>query len=219
MTSGIRSLAKRGQTWLWALPALAWALFCLWYTNTSGPLSADEIDAFIAEAQHRSLPQGGAERLRRFMTEDTGDPFLMVNLLDMAEPDERAKLSPQESMGRYMEHMYPELLKRACHPVVAGPVVYGAMDLVGIEGAESWSGVGIMRYRSRRDLMEIALNPVFDDKHNFKVAALEKTIAVPVEPQLYLGDLRLILFLVLFFLVAVADALLFRRRRGALQRK
>ena len=214
MTTAIPSLAKQGRTWLWALPALVWVLFCLWYTNTSGPLSADEIDAFIAEAEHSGLPAAGAERLRRFMTEDRGEPFLMVNLLDMAEADERAELSPQESMGRYMEHMYPELLKRACHPVIAGPVVLGAMDLVGIEGAESWSGVGIMRYRSRRDLMEIALNPTFDGKHAFKVAALEKTIAVPVEPQLYLGDLRLILFLGLFFLVAVADALMFRRRGG-----
>ncbi|MCY4565835.1 MAG: hypothetical protein OXE40_15320 [Gammaproteobacteria bacterium] len=42
-------------------------------------------------------------------------------------------------------------------------------------------------------------------------AALEKTIAAPVEPQLHLGDLRLLLFLGLFFLLTVADALIFRR--------
>ena len=71
--------------------------------------------------------------------------------------------------------------------------------------------MGVMRYRSRRDIMEIAVNPIFSVKHDVKLAALEKTIAVPVEPQLHLGDLRLIFFLGLFFLVAVADALIFRR--------
>ena len=89
------------------------------------------------------------------------------------------------------------------------------MDLLGIEGAESWDQFAIMRYRSRRDLLEIATNPIFDEKHDFKMAALEKTIAVPVEPQIYFSDPRLILFLVLFFLVAVADALIHRLRRSA----
>ncbi len=90
--------------------------------------------------------------------------------------------------------------------------MYRALDLVGIEGAEHWSSAGVVRYRSRRDLMEIALNPIFNDKHEFKIAALQKTIAVPVEPQIYLGDFRLIAFLSLFFLVVVADALIFLRR-------
>ena len=190
------------------------AAFCLWYTNTSGPLSADEIAAFTAQAERGGRPAEAVQRLRRFMAEDSGDQFLMANLIDMADADETAPLSPEASMGRYMEHMYPELFRRASHPVLAGPVVFPAMDLVGIEGAENWDSFAIMRYRSRRDLMEIALNPIFDEKHHFKIAALDKTIAVPVEPQIYLSDPRLLLFLILFFLVAAADALMFRRQRG-----
>ena len=151
-------------------------------------------------------------RLRRFMTEDNGDQFLMVNLLEMAAPDPGRDLSSEESLGRYMEHMTPELFKRACHPVLAGPVVFRALDLAGIDGAEHWTTVGVMRYRSRRDIVEIAVNPIFGDKHDFKMAALEKTIAVPVEPQLHFGDLRLVFFFGLFFLVVVVDALIYRRR-------
>ena len=209
--SRIPQLARRSRTWLWALPALAWLMFCAWYTNTSGPLTADEIAAFTAQAERSGRPAEVVQRLRRFMVEDSGDQFLMANLIDMADADDTAPLSPEASMGRYMEHMYPELFRRASHPVLAGPVVFPAMDLVGIEGAESWDSFAIMRYRSRRDLMEIALNPIFDEKHHFKIAALDKTIAVPVEPQIYLSDPRLLLFLILFFLVAVADALIFRR--------
>ena len=215
MMSAIASLAKRGRTWLWALPALAWLLFCAWYTNLSGPLSADEIAAFTAKMERSGRPAEAVQRLRRFMAEDNGDQFLMANLIDMAEADATAPLSPDASMERYMAHMYPELFSRASHPVFAGPVVFQAMDLVGIEGAESWEQFAIMRYRSRRDLLEIATNPIFDDKHEFKIAALDKTIAVPVEPQLYFSDPRLILFLALFFLMAVVDALIYRLRRSA----
>ena len=66
----------------------------------------------------------------------------------------------------------------------------------GIEDAEQWSSVGIVRYRSRRDILAIALDPAFGTEHDFKLAALAKTIAVPIEPDLHLGDLRLLLLLV-----------------------
>ena len=212
MTSGLRNLLAQGRTWLWGAPAVVWMLFSIWYTNTAGALTAEEIDAFIAQAERGGAGPERVDFLRRFMTEDTGDQFLMVNLLEMAEPDPSRADTPEESLARYMEHMYRELFKRACHPVLAGPVVHGALDLVGIDGAEQWSTVGIMRYRSRRDLLEIAFNPVFDSKHEFKIAALEKTVAVPVEPFLNFGDLRTVTFLVLFFLITVADALIFRGR-------
>ena len=217
MTSGLRDLLSRGRTWLWGLPALGWLVFCFWYTNTGGALSDDEIDGFTAMAERGGLAPEAVQRLRRFMQEDKGDSFLMVNLLEMASPDPDADLSPEESLGRYLEHMYPELLRRACHPVLAGPVVYRAMDLAGIEGADHWSDVGVMRYRSRRDIMEIAVNPIFNDRHEFKMAALAKTIAVPVEPVLYPGELRFVSFLALFFLVVIVDALAYRRRKPGRQ--
>ena len=212
MKPGIRGLARSGRIWLWGLPAAVWLVFCFWYANTAGPLSAEEIAAFTAEAERLGRSPDGVRSLGQFMAEDSGRQFLMVNLIDMAAPNSARELSPQESLDRYMAHMYPELLRRACHPVLAGPAVFRAMDGAGIEDAEEWSSVGIMRYRSRRDLMEIALNPIFDGKHEFKIAALEKTIAVPIEPNLYLGDLRLVAFFGLFLPIVIADALIFRRR-------
>ena len=40
--------------------------------------------------------------------------------------------------------------------------------------------------------------------------AMDKTIAYPVEPGLYVSDLRLLLFLVLGLLVALLDIVLYR---------
>jgi hypothetical protein len=143
------------------------------------------------------------------MEEDSGGQFIMVNVIDMAaEPAELPATGPgasaDELLDHYMEHMYPELLRRACHPVFAGAVVGTALDLAGIEGAESWTRVALMRYRSRRDMLEISTNPAFGDRHDYKLAAMDKTIAIPVETQLYLSDPRALLALVLLMSVAFA---------------
>jgi hypothetical protein len=50
--------------------------------------------------------------------------------------------------------------------------------------------VGLVRYRSRRDMIEIATAPAFRDAYKFKGSAMEKTIAIPSEPFLQLGSPR-----------------------------
>jgi hypothetical protein len=57
---------------------------------------------------------------------------------------------------------------------------------------------------SRRDLMEVASSvPADASIHDFKIAAIEKTIAFPIDPWFQLGDPRLLLA-VLFGMVALA---------------
>ena len=61
--------------------------------------------------------------------------------------------------------------------------------------------------------MDIISNPAFAGRHHFKVAALTKTVAYPVESQLYVSDPRFLLALILLCLVALSDIALFSRRR------
>jgi hypothetical protein len=155
--------------------------------------------------------------MRKFLEEDTGDDFIMVNAILMRErPLQEKGVRPDESsdevLGRYMEYMWPALLRRACHPVLAGGAVAGALEVWGLENAERWSTAGLMRYRSRRDLMEIAATPEFSGPHEFKIAAIEKTVAFPIEAALQLGDPRLLLGLILFGLSAGLHLLLRRSR-------
>jgi hypothetical protein len=136
------------------------------------------------------------------MEEDSGDDFVMVNLIDMYETLLQVEgvepgLTPEEMLARYMEYMLPELLARASHPVLDGRAASSAMDLMNAEGMEAWTrGVG-MRYRSRRDMLEIATNPAFAGSHEFKVAAMRKTIAFPIDPWMQLGDPRVLAALLL----------------------
>ena len=60
-----------------------------------------------------------------------------------------------------------------------------------------------MRYRSRRDMLEITINPAFSGSHEFKVAAMKKTIAFPLDPWFQLGDPRFVLALILGLIASV----------------
>ena len=198
---------------IWVSLLVIYAGFFLWYTNIGGKLDKEEIEFFLEKLEERTSANSADPEtynsqknlIKRFMEEDTGRQFLMVNNIDMDDdPEDVEGAEPGESaerlLDRYMEHMYAQLLKRACHPVFAGNAVHPSMDLVGIEGAEIWDRAALMRYKSRRAFMEVVTHPNMGSKHAFKVAAMEKTIAYPVETVLYLGDPRFLLALILIIL-------------------
>lgn len=205
-------------TWTWLVLAVIYAAFFSWYTSFGGPLTSEEIDRFmelLAERNPDSQP-GDVARIRGFMEEDTGDDFVMLNVIDMYEtPLQIEGVSPQESsddvLDKYMAYMYPALFSRACHPVLFGSAAADAMDLMNAPGMDNWTRGAGMRYRSRRDLLEIATNPSFSGSHDFKIAAMEKTIAYPLDPWFHLGDPRILLALIL----ALVGSLVSWRLAGA----
>jgi hypothetical protein len=202
---------------LWLVTAVIYAAFFLWYTDLGGPLGEDEVAELVANMTASGADPEFISFLEKFAREDSGRQFLMLNSIDYNEdPPDVEGAEPGESaeqlMGRYMAHMLPAMLSRASHPVIVGPAVYTSMDVVGIEGAENWDMGAFMRYRSRRSFLEIVTNPEFAGEHHFKVAALDKTIAFPVEPRFYLGDLRLLFALVLLALTALVDSWLMSRK-------
>jgi len=166
---------------IWLSSALVYAAFVFWYTDFSGPLSDTEVDQFVVTMTENGSEPSTVAYLETFLRNDSGRQFLMLNALDMndnppdvegAEPGESA----QQLMDRYMEHMYPELFKRASHPVIFGQAAYTVLDNVGIENAEQWTDGAIFRYRSRRSFMDLVANPNLKGRHAFKLAALDKTI-------------------------------------------
>ena len=200
---------------IWASLFIAYGLFFTWYTDFGGKLNDNEIKFYYSKFESNALKDGRVleprimKLLQKFMEEDSGKQFLMVNVIDMSEnptfPDGTvSEESSDDLMNEYMEHMYGEILKRASHPAFIGSAVNGSMDLVGIENAEVWETAALFRYKSRRAFLEIVTHPDMNSKHRYKIAALEKTIAFPVETKLYLGDPRLLLgfiFLILGLLL------------------
>ena len=206
-------------TRVWLALAALYAAFFAWYTSFSGPLSDAEIDGYLG-----TMAEGGAEPdqlavWRRFLESDTGDDFAMFNAIEMRErplpvDGVPADETSEQVLARYAGPFLGRALRDAAHPVLIGSATAPAVDLWGIEGAEEWTTGGIVRYRSRRDLMEqvTAVGPT--GIHEFKIAAMEKTIAFPLDPWFHLGDPRLVLGLVLSN-VAFAWHLRCARRAGA----
>ena len=204
-------MTSRRKLWLGSI--VLYALFFSWYTDFGGPLTETEIQAYIAKTANLDLGGDPLSRgaLLEFMRKDTGGQFLMFNAVDLAKNPPQMEGAPPDADGQtlidlYMEHMIPALLSRASHPVAVGKSVADSLDLLGIEGAQSWSHGAIMRYRSRRTLIDIIGNPEFYSRHDFKLAGLEKTIAYPIEPRIYVGDLRLLVGLFMLAITALLDA-------------
>ena len=209
--------------WTALLLAALYVAFFGWYTSFGGPLTPDEIEAYMAFAEaHRQGPDDH-ERLailREFMESDTGDDFIMWNVVDYhdeplavegVDPD----MSSEEVVAKYMEYMFPAMLRRACHPVIGGIAGSRAVEMFGVEGVRVWDQGVAMRYRSRRDMLEIALNPEFQGAHAFKVAGIDKTFAFPLDPWSQLGDPRLVLALVFLVIGLSVSSFAGRRRRAA----
>ncbi len=191
-------------TWTWLACGAIYAAFFGWYTSFEGPLTDEEIERYLNRFAERAPPASPEllASMRRFMEEDTGDDFVMLNVIDMYDvPRQIEGVEPGETsdevLDKYMVYMYPALFSRASHPVLFGNAAHTAMDLMNAPGMESWTRGALMRYRSRRDMLEIASDPAFQGSHEFKVAAMEKTIAFPLDPWIQLGDPRLLLALLL----------------------
>lgn len=203
---------------LWGVPVAIWLVFTMWYTDFGGALSDEEVADAMAFFDDRGIEPEFREMMHQFLANDSGRQFIIVNNIDMNEtPPPMEGFGPDATSGdymnHYMEHMYVQLFSRACHPIFAGEGMRFTADLVGIEGGHGWDRGALMRYRSKRTFLEIVMHPDMSSRHDFKVAALTKTIAYPVETQLYYSDPRFLLFLILGLVTALIDILIYGRRK------
>jgi hypothetical protein len=201
---------------VWLVLAVLYAAFTGWYTSCSGPLTPDEVDAYVARLMERGARDPARLALwRRFLETDTGDDFAMWNAVLLRDDPGAVEGvasggTSEEMLARYTEPFLGAALLRAAHPVILGSAASDALDVWGIEGAERWTTGALVRYRSRRDVIELALHALQSDVHRFKVAAMEKTIAFPLDPWFQAGDPRLLLALV-FAVAGLAWQLRLRR--------
>lgn len=190
---------------IWIVIAVIYAAFFYWYTSFGGPLSDEEIEDSLTVLREAGMELERLEVWEQFMRSDTGDDFAMLNALDLRdEPLQVEGVEPgdtaEDVMARYSEPFLGRALLSAAHPVMFGTAAAPAMDLWGIEGAHDWTAGALVRYRSRRDLMQQAVYASSLDIHRFKTASLEKTIAYPLDPWYQLGDPRLVLGMLLLIL-------------------
>lgn len=176
--------------WLGAL--VLYGLFRLWYDGIPRPLTPAEIDDLVARLPKQSLDDPAeVARLRRFLEEDDGREFAMVNLVRLSpdpvpHPVTGEPVPARDLLMRYSRDFFKVLGRRAGHPAIAARAAGGYLDSWNVPPDPGWTIVGYVRYRSRRDMMAVVIDPRFADAHLFKIAATPVTLSFPTKPMILL---------------------------------
>jgi hypothetical protein len=201
---------------IWLVAALAYGSFWVWYSGWRPPLTPSEINGFMARIEHIQQYRDDLAikaRLRAFLEKDDGGEFYMVNLIRMrdkalpiegARPDE----TPRQVLDHYATKFMPTILARAGWLVTGGrAAASGDLEQWGVKPDAYWMMFGLVRYRSRRDMMEVVTNPQFDTIHPFKFASMEATRAFPVAPAILTLGPKVVAGLVVLVLALSAQLL------------
>ncbi len=172
---------------IWFVAVFIYLAFRLWYDGPGKPLTPGEIEHFTQIIKDRD-PESVAT-LRKFMAEDDGREFIMVNLIEfnpspVIHPDTGQEVRARAMLMAYFKPFMSAMLRRAGHPVLSMAGAGGYLDAWHTPPDPGWHAAGLIRYRSRRDCLLVSLaNPDFDGLHKYKIAALKQTFAFPATTQ------------------------------------
>ena len=185
---------------IWGAALAAYALFYCWYTGFRRKVTPDEADSLIARIDAEA-PWNDSQRdsLRQFLAEDDGRDFVMVNLILLKHPARQSR----QDLARYQKIFLGRLLRKAGHPVLVATAASGNVENVACEDVPRWHAAGMIRYRSRRDLLEMLEDTIGSDHHELKLASLERTFAFPAAPWFIFGGPALLAPLVIALIAAL----------------
>jgi len=186
-------------TAIWATAAIAYALFWGWYVGFKRKISPQEVeDTMRLFDTHNFGTEQQRKHLHHFLTNDDGKDFVMVNLLHLKAPlgESRKKLEA------YQKIFLGALLRKAGHPVMMARAATGNIENVACGHADDWTAAGMVRYRSRRDFMDMLPATVGSEHHGLKLDSLEKTFAFPASPWFMFGGPRIVVALVIGLIAA-----------------
>lgn len=181
--------------WVAAL-AILFIVFSAWYGGNGKPLSAEEGAELIAElrASYGDVPsdeRGFADNMEAMIAKDDGKEFYAVNL-EQLKDGEKAEAADRS----YARLVFPLLIKRAGHPVF----VSNREGLMLGEYGTDVDRVAVVRYRSLRDLINMAKDPKMIAGSHHKFDALDHTEVFITRPTITFIHIRVTLGLVLILI-------------------
>jgi len=209
--SASATTGPQSPRWPWLVATALSAAFLLWHQPWFGkPLTTAEIDAAFAVSVDRAtaLPESEKVKLRAFFSSDDGRPFYNVNLTLYREqatyPDgiQRPGIrTGSDAADAYARVVIPQLLRRGSYPVFVSSKISNLLE-DGAPGADFFQNIGIVRYRSRRDMLDMISDPVYMAGAPHKFASLAKNVAVPTTGFVPL-DASVVIPLIMFGLAAL----------------
>ncbi|MFQ3322832.1 MAG: hypothetical protein ACI90U_000644 [Pseudomonadales bacterium] len=191
----------------------------IWYGGSGEPVTGQELNTYISAMKEKSSsgPEKQAETeilMRRLGEFDTGDEFLMVNLMKYRKQALYPAGSPWAddldalaADARYSEGVIKELLLRGSLPILKANTI-GAFLID--EDWRDWDDVAIVRYRSVKDMLDMIVGMADSGLAIHKSASMEQTHVFPAQPVISLFFVRLLFALLLFF-IATLTTLRFKR--------
>jgi hypothetical protein len=177
-----------------AVLGVLYLAFVVWYGGHGTPMTQPEIDALFAKIAERAKnepnPDGHLrDDLETLAASDDGNEFFMLNLIRYrakatypAGPEYAAYGDdPLEADARYARAIMPYLLRHGGLPVFLGE---GEGRFLDEPGDTEWQRVVLVRYRSRRDMLEMVADLAGQSVGVHKWASIEKTQVFPVRPIL-----------------------------------
>ena len=185
---------------IWIIAVLGYVVFWFWYVGFQKKVTPQEVAATLSIFEHDDTwTATQKEHLRNFLLDDDGKDFVMVNLLHLKSP----KKESLEKLNTYQKIFLGSLLRKAGHPVMIARAASGNVENVACDHADDWSAAGMIRYRSRRDLMNILPATIGSEHHGLKLESLEKTFAFPASPWFMFGGPRIVVALGIALLAAL----------------
>jgi len=223
-----------------AIPAAlvaVWLIIAVSYYGPADPLSAQEIDAYIAKvervlAANAVMPEGVGlsadglagplAELRAFAERDDGEPVYMVNMMrwragQLLAPEGAGVTginTPQEADRAYNAGLFWTLLSNYSHTAFLAHAETNAFNYGTGAEADQWGEVGIFRYRSRRDFFEMISSQEYSNILYLKLLSMGAIALVPTRVHgLLLNPMPNVpLVLAAIFLIGYLACLLFRVR-------
>jgi len=194
-----------------------------WYGGSGEPVTKAELDAYVTSLSERS--SSGPEKIEeattlmhRLAAFDTGNEYLMINLIKYREkaeyPADSAwadETDAKAADARYTQGVIKELFVRGGLPVLKSTVI-GTFLLD--DDWRDWDEVAIVRYRSVKDMLDMIVGMADNGLAVHKFASIEQTHVFPVEPVISLFSIRLLFALVLFFIAVIVRAIIQRVGRS-----
>ena len=171
---------------IWLLAATLYGLFWLWYVGLGRPVTEEETERYMDVLSRGDVEQSRLDNFRQFFKRDDGKEFFIVNALILKEPKKQA----MDNLIAYQQVFMSRILKRAGHPQIITVARATSIEELDNGGTDDWQTLALVRYRSRRDFGEIIIDTFGSEHHGHKLAALDKTFAIPATAQVNASSVR-----------------------------
>ena len=164
--------------------------FLAWYDGWGmDPFTAEEVDTLTVNDPN----------LRRFLKDDDGEEFFMLNLNRYEYAENEDQQGQPVGYQNYGQAVIQMILKNAGHPIYSGEIPDYLLD--GDAKDASWHEIILMRYRSRRDFVSMVTSDEYLKIAQDRSGGIEYAEVTPTRADVNLTTPR---FVVLALLVVIA---------------